>query len=92
MESPGPNHITTEMLVDAEDIAISELTNKMHRQGCFPSELTKSIFITLPKINTTIKCEKHRTISLMSHVTKLVMSTIEHITRDYTGTVWIYAR
>ena len=43
--------------------------------GSFPSELNKSIFITLPKVNGTIKCEKHRTISLMSHVTKLVLRT-----------------
>ena len=40
------------------------------------SELNKSIFITLPKVNGTIKCEKHRTISLMSHVTKLVLRIV----------------
>ena len=48
----------------------------IHNQGSFPSELNKSIFITLPKVNGTIKCEKHRTISLMSHVTKLVLRIV----------------
>ena len=48
----------------------------IHNQGSFPSELNKSIFITLPKVNRTIKCEKRRTISLMSHVTKLVLRIV----------------
>ena len=36
----------------------------------------KYIFITIPKVKGTAKCEKHRTISLMSHVTKLVLRVI----------------
>ena len=69
---PGPDGITTEMLVAVGEVGILELTelsNMIHNQGSFPSELNKSIIITLPKVNGTIKCEKHRTISLMSHVT-----------------------
>ena len=78
-KSPGPDGITTEMLVAAGKVGILELTelsNMIHKQGSFPSELNKSIFITLPKVNGTIKCEKHRTISLMSHVTKLVLRIV----------------
>ena len=78
-KSPGPDGITTGMLVAAGEIGILELTelsNMIHNQGSFPSELNKSIFITLPKVNGTIKCEKHRTISLMSHVTKLVLRIV----------------
>ena len=74
-KSPGPNNMVTEMLVAAGDMEIDELTklsNMMYIQGGFPSELNKSIFITLPKVNGATKCEKHRTISLMSHITKLV--------------------
>ena len=44
--------------------------------GSFPCELNKYIFIALPKVNGTIKCEKHRTISLMSHVTKLMLRIV----------------
>ena len=78
-KSPGPDGITTEMLVAAGEVGILELTelsNTIHNQGSFPSELIKSIFITLPKVNETIKCEKHQTISLMSHVTKLVLRIV----------------
>ena len=78
-KSPGPDDIVTEMLVDAGDMGIAELTklsNMMYIQGGFPSELNKSIFITLPKVNGATKCEKHHTISLMSHITKLVLRIV----------------
>ena len=78
-KSPGPDGITTEMLVAAGEVGtleLTELSNMIHNQGSFPRELNKSICITLPKVNGTIKCEKHRTISLMSHVTKLVLRIV----------------
>ena len=78
-KSPGPDDIVTEMLVAAGDMGIAELTklsNMIHIQGGFPSELNKSIFITLPKVNGATKCEKHRTISLMTHITKLVLRIV----------------
>ena len=36
----------------------------VYNHGCFPEELNKSIFITLPKI------------SLMSHITKLILRVV----------------
>ena len=78
-KSPGPDGITTEMLVAAGEMGILELTelsSMIHNQGSFPNELNKSISIILPKVNGKIKCEKHRTISLMSHVTKLVLRIV----------------
>ena len=57
-KSPGPNGITTEMLVAAGEIGILELTemsNMIYNQGSFPNELNKSIFITITKVNGTIK-------------------------------------
>ena len=86
-KSLGPDGITTEMLVVAGEIGILELTelsNMIHNQGSFPNELNKSIFITLPKVNGTIKCEKHRTISLMSHVTKLLLRIVINRIRGIT--------
>ena len=77
--SPGPDGITTEMLVAAGEVGLLELTelsNMIHNQGSFPSQLNKYIFITLPKVNGTIKCEKHRTTGVMSHVTKLVLRIV----------------
>ena len=48
----------------------------MYVQGIVPIERNKYICIALPKVNGTIKCEKHRTISLMSHVTKFVLRIV----------------
>ena len=36
-------------------------------------DLAQSIFIALPKKHGAVDCEQHRTISLMSHVTKIVL-------------------
>ena len=86
-KSPGPADITIEMLVAEGDIGITEitkLTNMMYIKGSFQSELNKSIFIALPKVNGTIKCEKHCTISLKSHVTKLVLRIVIKIIRERT--------
>ena len=86
-KSPGPDGITTEMLVAVVEVGILELTElsyMIHNQGSFPSELNKSIFIKLPKMHGTIKCEKHRTISLMRHVTKLVLLIVINRIRGIT--------
>ena len=67
------------MLVASGEAGLTELTsltNMMYQEGCFPEKINKSIFITLPKGSGTAKCEKHRTISLMSHVTNLVLRVL----------------
>ena len=38
--------------------------------------MNNSIFITLLKVSRTAKCEKHRTINFMRHVTKLVLRVL----------------
>ena len=39
-------------------------------------DLAKSVFITLPKIPGTMDCELYRTISLMSHLTQVLLRII----------------
>ena len=67
------------MLVASGEAELTELTsftNMMYQEGCFPEKINNSIDITLPKVSGTEKCEKHRTISLMSHATKLVLRVL----------------
>ena len=67
------------MLVASGEAGLTELTgltNMMYQEGCYPEKINNSIFITLSKVSGTAKCEKHRTISLMSHVTKLVLKVL----------------
>ena len=42
-----------------------------------PTEMKHSVFITLPKKPKTMNCTEFRTISLMSHVTKLLLKIIQ---------------
>ena len=78
-KAPGPDNIFTEMLVSSGEAGLTELTsltNMMYQEGCFSENMNYSIFITLPKVCGTEKCEKHRTISLMSHINKLVLRVL----------------
>ena len=42
-----------------------------------PTEMKHSVFITLPKKPKAMICTEYRTISLMSHVTKLLLKIIQ---------------
>ena len=75
------------MLVAAGGRGVTEITNlanMMYSEGRFPEPMYKSIFITIPKVKGTAKCEKHRTLSLMTHVTKLVLRVIMYRIRGRT--------
>jgi len=78
-KAAGPDEIVTEMLTSLEDFGMEKLTeliNKIYNSGEIPKDLSKSIFIVLPKIPGSIACELHRTISFMSHVIKLILKII----------------
>ena len=77
--APGPDNIFTEMLVASVEAGLAELTsltNMMYQEGCLPENINNSICITLPKVCGTITCEKHHTIILISHITKLVLRVL----------------
>ena len=79
MQSPGPDDIYTEMIPAAGEAVQTELTNlsnMMHDAGCFTEQMNKSVFIILPKVSGTEECKRHRTLSLMSHVPKLILRVI----------------
>ena len=73
------NFAYVEVFAVLEDIGIDFLTkllNSIYDSGKIPKDLAKSVFITLPKIPGTIDCELYRTISLMSHLTKVLLRII----------------
>ena len=74
-----PDNIPIEVFAVLEDIGIDFLTkllNSIYDSGKIPKDLAKSVFITLPKIPGTMDCELYRTISLMSHLTKVLLRII----------------
>ena len=52
------------------------LVNTIYNKGVFPDELCKSTFITIPKKSGAVDCENFCTISIMSHVTKVILRVI----------------
>ena len=78
-KAAGPGGLTVEMLDALGEFGISTITrlaNKIYNEGKFPAEMIKSVFITMPKKAGTTKCEQYRTISLMSHLTKLIIRVL----------------
>ena len=74
----GPDKIPIEMYEALEKFGIEQLTsllNKMYNTGEIPG-LLKSVFIALPKKPGAIEGGQHRTVSLMSHLTKILLKVI----------------
>ena len=75
-KAPGPDELKVELIKCLEDFGVQKLTeiiNDIYNSGAIPEDLSRSIFVTLPKKPGTTDCECHRTISLMSHVTKILL-------------------
>ena len=75
-KATGPDNIPIEVIATLHEIGIEMLTkllNMIYDSGTIPDDMKKSVFITLPKTPGATECENHRTISLMSHCTKLLL-------------------
>ncbi|GFO32443.1 hypothetical protein PoB_005894800 [Plakobranchus ocellatus] len=78
-KATGPDNISVELIEALEDFGIGKVThllNEIYDTGPIPTDLSKSIFIALPKKPRATECELHRTISLMSHITKKLLKII----------------
>ncbi|GFN82748.1 large proline-rich protein bag6 [Plakobranchus ocellatus] len=78
-KATGPDIISVELIEALEDFGIGKVThllNEIYDTGQIPTDLSKSIFIALPKKPGATECELHRTISLMSHITKILLKII----------------
>ena len=75
----GPDEIATEMIEELEEFRVDilyDFLNEIYNTGIIPEDMSKSIFIALPKKPGATECELHRTISLMSHATKILLRII----------------
>jgi exonuclease III len=78
-KATGPDGISIEMIQCLDELGVDVMTkliNKIYDTGEIPEDLTKSIFIALPKKPGATECELHRTISLMSHITKVLLKIL----------------
>ena len=78
-KATGPDNILVEIIVALDELGlnmVTKLLNRIYESGNIPDDLLKSVFIALPKSPGATKCELHRTISLMSHFTKLLLRVL----------------
>ena len=81
----GPDNIFAEFLHATEEFSadkITEIANDIYNSSNIPEDLSKSIFIALPKKPGATECELHRTISLMSVVLKVILRILMHRMRN----------
>ena len=79
-KATGPDELPAEALkaLDEHNIEIiTSLCNIIYNSGMIPTEMKHSVFITLPKKPKAMICTEFRTITLMSHVTKLLLKIIQ---------------
>ena len=78
-KAAGPDKITVEMIESLDEFGIDMLTdflNAIYDSGEINSDLSKSIIIALPKKPGATEAkerESHRMISLMSHITTILL-------------------
>ena len=80
------DEIPTECLkaLDTSSLEIlTDLFNKIYKTGYIPNDLAQSIFVLIPKKPKAIECSNFRTISLMSHVMKVLLKIILDCNEKY---------
>ena len=78
-KATGPDNISVELLEALEDYGTDKITtllNEIYDTDQIPPDNSKSIVFALPKKPEAKECELHRLISLMSHITKILLRII----------------
>ncbi|GFO38846.1 endonuclease-reverse transcriptase [Plakobranchus ocellatus] len=80
-KATGPDNIPVEIIKALDNLGIdmtTRLLNAIYDSGPIPEDLCKSVFIVLPETLGATECKLHRTISLMSHFTKILLRVLMH--------------
>ena len=78
-KSAGVDNIPAELVRAGGETMINVLTeicNRIWRTGEWPTPWTQSLIITLPKKGNLQLCQNYRTISLISHSSKVMLKVI----------------
>jgi len=79
-KATGDDNIPAEFIQSLGDkgiTAITRLMNKIYNTGNIPDDFLKTVFITVPKVNHAQECADFRTISLISHASKILLYLIK---------------
>ena len=55
---------------------ITELANLIYNSGSIQEKMKESGFIVIPKKEGAVECSRHRTISIMSHMSRIILKII----------------
>ena len=78
-KSAGVDNVPAELIQEGGDDMISALLticNKIWQTGEWPTPWTQSLIITLPKKGNLQQCQNYRTISLISHPSKVMLKIL----------------
>ena len=76
-KSPGIDNITAEMIQASGGIKVYyEMCKKIWNTGIWPTDWKRAVFIPIPKKGDTQDCSNYRTISLISHASKILLKII----------------
>ena len=78
-KSAGVDNIPAELLQTGGETMIDVLLNicnKIWQTGEWPTPWTQSLVITLPKKGNLLQCQNYRTISLISHASKVMLKIL----------------
>ena len=87
-KSAGIDNIPAELIKAGEHIVIQillDICNKIWETGIWPSDWTQSMIISLHKKGSKQKCENYKTISLISHFSKIkiILDRLKHYTEEF---------
>ena len=75
-KSPGEDNVRAELIQEGGETAVNimhALCNKVLNSGVWPTQWTKAILIPLPKKANSKKFNEYRTVSLISHASKILL-------------------
>ena len=76
----GVDEIPAEMLKclgEAGVTLITKIINRIYKTGEIPDDFKNSIFIPIPKLKKAENCTQFRTISLITHISKILLQIIK---------------
>ena len=78
-KAPGADNIPAELLTNGGDSAcrvLWKICQEVWKKGKWPKSWTESLIITIPKKGNLRKCSNYRTISLISHPSKVLLQIL----------------
>ena len=77
---PGEDNISAELIQEGGETTVNimhVLCNKILNSGVWPTQWTEVILIPLPKKANSKKCSDYRTLSMISHASKILLKIIQ---------------